>query len=72
MKLVVITSLNIGLVSYFYTYCFMKYISDFIYVETQIFAIMFFSILVFIDHFTLLYDLQNIKPINHPESIFVL
>ena len=72
MKLVVITSLNIGLVSYFYTYCFMKYISNFISIETQIFAIMFFSILVFIDNFTLLYDLQNIKPINNPEHIRII
>ena len=72
MKLVVITSLNIGLISYFYAYCFMKYISNFISIETQIFSIMFFSILVFIDNFTLLYELQNIKPINNQEHIRII
>ena len=33
---------------------------------------MFFSILVFIDNFSLLYDLQNIKPIKNQEHIRII
>ena len=50
----------------------MKYISNCISIETQKFIIMFFLILVFIDNFSLLYGLQNIKPINNQEHIRII
>ena len=52
----------IGLLSNF-SYYISKNILNFISIETQISNMMFFTILVFIDNLSLVYDLQNIKPI---------
>ena len=62
----------IGLLSYFFSYYISKNILNFISIETQIFNMMFFTILVFIDNLSLVYGLQNIKPINNYEHIKII
>ena len=69
MKIIYFTLSIIGFLSYIYTYCILKYISYFISIEIQIFILIFFSIIVFMENLNLVYDLNNIKPINNQEHI---
>ena len=74
MKIILIsfTLSFIGVLSYLYTYYIIKIISNIISLEIQIFTIMFFSILLFIDNFSLVYDLQNINRIDNQEHIRII
>ena len=47
----------------------MKYTLYFISIEIQIFIWTFFSIIVFMENLSFVYDLNNIKLINNPEHI---
>ena len=44
----------------------------FISIETQLFISILVSILLFLDNFSLVYDLNNIKPVGNPEHITII
>ena len=69
MKIIYFTLSIVSSLSYLYTYCIMKYTLYFISIEIQIFILIFFSMIVFMENLSLVYDLQNIKQVNNPEHI---
>ena len=64
--------LTIGASSYVYTSYVMPIISNIVSVETQSIILIFSCILLLLDNFTLLHDLQNIKPIYNQEHIQII
>ena len=61
----------IGLLSYFNFIIYQKYFKYYINRNTN-FIIFFSSILVFIDNFSQVYDIQNINPIDNYEHIKII
>ena len=61
MFIPVLLLLTIGASSYIYSSYVMPFISNIVSVETQSMILIFSCILLLLDNFTLLHDLQNIK-----------
>lgn len=66
--------LFIATLSYVCSYCMFVYISCFVPVQLQISLVMFCTILVFIDNFSLLQDLHAAtnKSVDNPEHIRII
>ena len=64
--------LTIGASSYVYTSYVMPFISNIVSVDTQSMILIFSCILLLLDNFTLVHDLQNIKPIYNQEHIQII
>ena len=72
MFIPVLLLLTIGASSYVYTSYVMPIISNIVSVETQSIILIFSCILLLLDNFTLLHDLQNITPVDNPEHIHII
>ena len=72
MFIPVLLLLTIGASSYIYTSYVMPFISNIVSVETQSMILIFSCILLLLDNFTLVHDLQNIKPIYNQEHIQII
>ena len=65
--------LFIAMLSYVCSYCMMVYLSCIVPVQLQVSLVMFGTILVFIDNFSLLHDLQTAtKYVDNPEHIRII
>ena len=62
----------IGLLSYVYSYYLMNFISNFMSMKVQSFILVFCTIIVFLDDFSLVYDLNSIKTIDENENIKII
>ena len=63
---------RIGSLGYLFTYCTIKCLSYFTSIDARIFVIMISSIIVFIENTGLVYEVQNIIPINDQEHISII
>jgi len=72
IRLALFTLSVIGLLSYVYSYYLMNFISNFISMKVQSFILVFCTIIVFLDNFSLVYDLNSIKTIDENENIKII
>jgi len=72
MFIPVLLLLTIGASSFVYTSYVMSFISNIVSVETHSTILIFSCVLLLLDNFTLLHDLQNSKSIDNQEHIQII
>ena len=72
MIMQIVLLFGIGLTSFLYTSYVIPSVSNMIPVEIHYMLLSFSSILLLIDNFSLMNDIQNFKPFNNPEHIHII
>ena len=72
MIIPILLLLSIGSASLFYTSFIMEYISDTISIKTQFTISIFSCILLLLDNWNLLQDLETVKPLENQEHIQII
>ena len=72
MIIQVILLCSIGLLSFLYTSYAIPSVSNIIPVSTHYMFLSFSCILLLIDNFSLMNDIQNFKPFDNPEHIHII